>query len=136
MISVFLDSSVYYAGFHDQKGMSGLVFTLARKDNLVVYATRFVLLEADANLRYEASARAEFHQFLRQSKPKVIPEPPHSKIDPWRTQLGPRCARILASAIAARTFLFLTLDRKNFLDRKEKLEAPLRILSPREVLQS
>jgi hypothetical protein len=112
-LSVLLDAPVFFMGFSHAEGISSVLFGLARKGRLLIYATREILLEADRNLRNlpNVSARQKFHEFLKQIPVRVI----RSAVE---------------AAKAAKVPFLVTLDTRI---KKKPSSSSLRILLPREI---
>ena len=133
---VFLDANIYFAAFAFKAGLSSVIFSLARKGQILISTIPLVLKEADRNLKEAGpEPRNAFHRFLNEVKIQMLPDPPSKEVQKYREWLSPQDALVWAGVLSSKVFIFLTLDRKNFLDRnllpgKESLQikTPLQIL--------
>ena len=62
---VFLDANIYFTAFAFEKGISSVIFSLARKGHIRISTIPLVLKEADRNLKQAGpEPRNAFHRFL------------------------------------------------------------------------
>ncbi len=133
--AVFLDANIYFTAFSFPEGVSSFIFSLARKNQLSISAIPLVLKEADCNLRHSPRARAAFHQFLREVKIQVRPDPETKAAEKYKDWLGPTDSYVWAGAAASEVLIFITLDRTNFADRRLlPREGAIQIKTPLEIL--
>ena len=120
-VPVFLEANVYFAGFYFKDGASRVLLDLARQGRVLIFATRPVLVEADRNLKKHAdpAACAEFHEFLKTTKVRVLP------VD----------LPVLAAALEAKARWFFTLDPKHFSGAALPQGSTLEIARPRDLVR-
>lgn len=117
MNRVFLDANVCFAGCVSSSGASALILRLAERGYIQVVASRFVLREAERNLRQKASQKAvqAFHRFLESTPLIVIPTPRDEVLAKYATVIHPKDVSVLAAAVETRVDYLVTLDRRHFL---------------------
>lgn len=117
MIRIFLDASVYVAGFISPKGGSGLILDLIRRKKVQLIANRVVLRETDRNLRSKAPLKIvkAFRRFLHETKIEIVSPLTDTLLSQYETLIHPKDAVILGTALEARVDFLMTLDRRHFL---------------------
>lgn len=139
MIEVFLDANVYFAGCFSKTGASSVILELAQRKKIFIYASRLVLHEAERNLRKKTNPKAvaEFHQFLKQTKIRILPPLENSVCARYEHYIHPKDVPVLAAADKANVDFLITLDRRHFLTSKiASLPTRMKILTPGDFLVS
>ncbi|OGX06507.1 MAG: hypothetical protein A3G87_05810 [Omnitrophica bacterium RIFCSPLOWO2_12_FULL_50_11] len=137
MLKVFLDANVYFVGFSSRTGASALVLEIARRQKIAVYAARFVLREADRNLRKKSTPAnlKSFRRYVQNVKIHVVPFPKEETTQPYEDDLHLKDLPVLGAALESKADYLLSLDKKHLLtSRLTHRVKKLNIMSPGDFL--
>jgi putative PIN family toxin of toxin-antitoxin system len=135
---LFLDASVWIAAAGSTTGGSAATLELCRRNKTQAVASRFVLLEAERNIRKKLGREAllRFYREIASQGVEVIEMPTSHEIAAQSRTIDPKDAHVLAAAVKGQVDFLLTLDRKDFMAPKV-LHAglPFQILTPGDFLR-
>jgi putative PIN family toxin of toxin-antitoxin system len=135
---LFLDASVWIAAAGSTTGGSAATLELCRRNKTQAVASRFVLLEAERNIRKKLGREAllRFYREIASQGVEVIEMPTSHEIAAQSRTIDPKDAHVLAAAVKGQVDFLLTLDRKDFMTPKV-LHAglPFQILTPGDFLR-
>ncbi|MEW6681696.1 MAG: PIN domain-containing protein [Nitrospirota bacterium] len=114
---VFLDACVFVAAAGSRTGGSALVLELSQRRLVRTLATQRILLEAERNIRGKMGVEAlgQFYHDIGNAHLRVVSPPSQAALQSVEGLIDPKDAHVLASAIASRVTILLTLDRKHFM---------------------
>lgn len=135
--AVFVDASALVAAAGRPEGGSGTLLALCRSETVRVAVSRFVLAEADRNVREKMGPEAlrRLHDLLRDARPQVVPEPPPKFVQRYARAINAKDAPVLAAAVACAATALITLDRDFNTPAVRRAVKSLRICTPGEYLQ-
>ncbi|MBI3596535.1 MAG: putative toxin-antitoxin system toxin component, PIN family [Nitrospirae bacterium] len=135
---LFLDASVWIAAAGSTTGGSAATLELCRRNKTRAVASRFVLLEAERNIRKKLGREAllRFYREIASLEIKVIETPTSREIAAQNRTIDSKDAHVLAAAVKSHAEFLLTLDRKDFMTSKV-LHAglPFQIMTPGDFLR-
>lgn len=140
-MKVFLDANIFFAGARSQKGGSGFILELAKRQKIEIITVSYILLEAEQNIIKKLSPQylSRHYQNLLEIKPKIqsIEFVTLEEINRLRKLIPSKDIPILLGAILSGCRFLITLDRKHFLNNEKLkgIELPFRILNPGEFLR-
>ncbi|MDO8728844.1 MAG: putative toxin-antitoxin system toxin component, PIN family [bacterium] len=138
MIKVFLDANVWFSAAHSQEGGSFFVMRLAKAKLLAIYASKYVLDEAERNLLLKSHESLKLYYTLLSEISPIITS---SKVSPaFERKFGKFVPAsdlpILAGAVGSGTEYLITLDKRDLANSKVRnLNLPFLILTPGEFLE-
>lgn len=134
MITVFLDSSVFFSAINSPSGGSAKLFTLKKID---LITSKLVLVEVERNVRKKLLDYHLERFFFLAEKIKIVDLTVKQKlINKAEEVIAKKDAAILSQAKQTRTNFLVTLDKKHFLKAKAiKFINPIKALSPKDLLQ-
>ena len=128
MITVFLDSSVFFSAINSPSGGSAKLFTLKTID---LITSKLVLVEVERNVRKKLLDYHLERFFFLAEKIKIV-----DFINKAEEVIAKKDAVILSQAKQARTNFLVTLDKRHFLKAKAtKFISPTKVLTPKDLLQ-
>ena len=134
MITVFLDSSVFFSAINSPSGGSAKLFTLKTID---LITSKLVLVEVERNVRKKLLDYHLERFFFLAEKIKIVDLTVKQKlINKAEEVIAKKDAVILSQAKQARTNFLVTLDKRHFLKAKAtKFISPTKVLTPKDLLQ-
>ena len=136
-IKVFIDTNVLIAGVNSVTGASATILDLCEAGVLQMVVSQQVLIEADRNFEAKfPELVGRFRQFIHNLAPLMVEDPTPASMEKAATLVDRKDAPILAAAQNANADFLITLDKRHFLNPRMRPEVMLKVVSPREFLQS
>ncbi len=127
--ALFLDANIFVAAAASPRGGSRLLFDLARAGRVKIITTAHALREADRNITRKLAAPAYriYEEILLEVPPSLqaLEGITHAHVAFAERLVPPKDVPILLGALASGCEFLITLDRKDFLENKNLLQAPL-----------
>jgi predicted nucleic acid-binding protein len=135
-IEVFIDASVLFAASDSSKGASRELIRLALRGQIVLVANKFVLDETAKNLANKRPAALPSFQVIHEAVNFKIINPTIDEVLAMQPYTALKDAPHFATAIKAKVYCLVSLDRKHMIDIRNRVEESLglRILLPAELL--
>ncbi|MDD8026258.1 MAG: PIN domain-containing protein [Acidobacteriota bacterium] len=137
-LRVFLDSNVVLSAFFSDRGAPSRIFDVlaARLPPLHPLIGEYNLIEIERNLgKRLPEARPLVRALIEKLGFEIIPLPGLSAVSQWIPAVAPKDAPVIASAVAGKTSVLVTGDKKDLLGLEDdRLAFP--ILSPTVFLDS
>ncbi|MBW1704015.1 MAG: PIN domain-containing protein [Deltaproteobacteria bacterium] len=135
-LEVFLDSSAIVAGIASETGASGAVLDLCEAELVVPVISKQVVVEVDRAISNKLPFLVEkLRVFLLELRPIMVEDPSAEAIRRAAHLTHEKDAAILAAAQAAGVDYLLTLDKKHFLNPRQKIKFEPPVLTPGEFLR-
>jgi predicted nucleic acid-binding protein len=134
---LFLDASVLIAASGSKTGASALILELCHARKTRAISSRFVLLEAERNIRAKLGQAAllRFYQSIASLELELVEAPTQHEIAQQEQIIDCKDAHVLAAAMKGDVGFLLTLDRKHFMSSKVlNAELPFQIMTPGDFL--
>ncbi len=141
MKEIFLDANVFFAGASSPRGGSGFILELAKKHKFEIITISQALLEAEQNIRGKLNVEclSRHYQNLLEIKPRIQPVEfvTLKEAAKFKELVPAKDIPILLGAILSNAKVFITLDRKHFLENKKlkKIKLPLEVMNPGDFLR-
>ena len=133
---VFIDSSVFFAAVLSPSGGSFRIFREARKRDITLYVTLYVITEVKRGLKMKyPGTLPHFFSFFLHFPIKIIADPSHRSIQQYINLLPAEDAPILAAAVRAGATYLVTLDKKHFLNPLKSALLPVAVVTPGEFIE-
>lgn len=135
-MKVFVDASVILAALGSKTGGSSLVLRLGAKGKLDLTTSQAVVEEVRRNTRKISVPWTDTERLIIKSRISVVPAPGHLQVEKYERIVGEKDAHVLASAIASKAQILITLDKKHILQAEVKQKVKnVELLMPGELLQ-
>lgn len=135
---IFLDANVYFSAARSQQGGSNAVCKLIKSKRLELYTTRYILHEAERNIRQKESVsiRIRFYELIATLSPKVVAIDKHSAESRYAKIIDRKDTHVLEGARVAKADFLVSLDKRHVLNEKVKSsKLPFEIVTPGELLR-
>jgi predicted nucleic acid-binding protein len=140
-MNAFLDANVFFAAARSPKGGSSFVLALGKSGAINIITTEYVLIEAERNIRESPNQMylVRHYQNLSETHVMVQPLPKLSASSSALLEqyIPKKDMPVLVGAIESKANVFITLDRKHFLENEKLLvlRLPFKIMNPQRFLQ-
>ena len=138
MSGVFLDANIYFSASRSPSGGSSLICELIKQKKLTLFATSQVLKEARKNLGESETAEVNlrFYDLLISIKPKMVKILKSEAQENFGKIINSKDSLVLEGARKAKVKYLVTLDRKDFFNKKIKqANLPFEIITPGELIR-
>ena len=141
MKEIFLDANVFFAGASSPRGGSGFILELAKKHKLKIITISQALLEAEQNIREKLNLKYlnRHYQNLLEIKPKIqsVGFITPKEAAKFKELVPAKDIPILLGAVFSNAKVFITLDRKHFLENRKlkRIKLPFKIMNPGDFLK-
>lgn len=134
---VFIDASVFIAAAGSPTGGSAAVLELGHRGQVLLLASKLVLVEAERNIRQKLSSEKllRFYEYIGTLPLQVVAAATEEEIAEAAEVVAEKDAHVLAAAVNGRADVLLTLDRKHLLAPAVRAASPVVIQTPGEFLQ-
>lgn len=133
---VFLDTNVFFSGFHTRDGAAGKILELMVDGRITVVLCQQVLDELVRVFKKKLPVMLPaLREFLISNPMEVIRDPGADAVAVWKGIVPEEDAVILAAAAAAEPDFFATGDRHFLGNRKAEERSGLIICSPADLLK-
>jgi predicted nucleic acid-binding protein len=136
-IEVFIDASVLFAASDSSKGASREIIRYAQRGQIILVVNKFVLDETEKNLGSKRPAALPVFQVIKAEIPFKIINPTKDEVLDMQPHTALKDAPHFATALKAKVYCIVSLDRKHMIDIRSKVQEDLglRILLPAEFLE-
>ncbi len=137
MHKLFLDANILFAAAYSANGGSALIFELANKKNIKIVSSKIAFLEAERNLINKGSKEAMITFYNQISYLDYLYEEINQQNKKYFEKIiNKKDVDILANAVNSKSNFLITLDRKDFFQKKVfDFASPMIICTPAEYLQ-
>lgn len=134
---LFLDSSVFIAATLSATGGSFRLLKESNHGNVRIITNEYVIEEITRVLQQKyPDTLFRFQQLLDWSATEIVPLPPPHMVKRHLHVINIEDAPILAGAFIAKADFLVTLDRKDFMqERQRKANPPFVIVTPQDFFQ-
>lgn len=136
-IEVFIDASVLFAASDSPSGASREIIRYALRGQILLVVNKFVLEETEKNLTNKRPAALASFQVIQEAIPFKLVYPTRDEVLAVQPYTALKDAPHFATALKAKVYCLVSLDRKHMVDIRDKVqqELGLRILLPAELLE-
>lgn len=132
---VFLDTNVLIAGLASRTGASAAILDLGEAEEVIVVASRQVLVEADRVFLAEFPHLLErYRRFIKNLAPLLADDPERKEVEEAKQVIEPDDAPILAAARQEKVDYLVTLNTRHFHTAKVRAYLPLPVVTPAEFI--
>jgi putative PIN family toxin of toxin-antitoxin system len=134
---VLIDASVFIAAAGSPTGGSAAVLELGRQGQVLLLASKIVLVEAERNIRQKLSSKKllRLYEYIGTLPLQVVAAATEEEIAKAAEVVAEKDAHVLAVALRGRADVLLTLDRMHLLAPAVRAASPVVIQTPGEFLQ-
>lgn len=133
-MKVFVDTSVLLAASASKTGGSALVLRLGSVGRVKLVTSEAVVEEAIRNAEKLHVTTIVIEHLVLSSNIRVDPPPAFALVEKYEAIVSEKDAHVIAAAMAAKTKVLITLDRK-LKEQGERSIKIIQILTPEELLK-
>ena len=137
MKKIFLDANIYFSASRSPTGGSSVICELVKQKQLTLFATHQVLKEAKRNLveSEDPKVNLRFYDLLNNLKPKIVKIKKSEAERNFIKIINQKDSLVLEGARKAKVEYLVTLDRKDFFNKKIKeASLPFEIVTPGDLI--
>lgn len=135
---LFLDASVLIAAAGSAEGGSPRLLDFSQASKTALLVTRLVLREAERNIqeKLDEADLLRFYRLIADLDLQIVPTPSSEELSVGAEVVAAKDAHVLAGAQSGKATHLITLDRKHFLNAKQKeVIFPIVACTPGEFLE-
>lgn len=136
-VEIFIDASVLFAASDSPRGASREIIRYAQSGQVILVVNKFVLEETEKNLANKRPEALSVFEDIKETIPFKTINPTKAEVLEMQPHTPLKDAPHFATALKAKVYCIVSLDRKHMIDIRSKVQEDLglRILLPAELLE-